>query len=427
MTGVLETAPGSTTPRAWLPMDVTDRCWAGVEFTRVHVGLDMPAPEQVRRALRTLATLSPEIGRWTTMAPPSWARLSADEMSDWLERVLRVSDERGASAARAIEVNDDPLGELPFRLVIGPDWLSLHQSHAIGDGQSVLMFLGQLLTQARSTEILPLRWTTVPARRRNRLIAHAVLRHLRSMPYVLGHRGELAGGTYEPAALRADSLDHVAMPFVSEPGFTTRLRTVRDEHFPQASVVGLTTVALRAALDQAIAPMRPGFECLYNTRSQADGTGAAWGNWSTGVYLRPADDLSPEDVTAAMRRARDLGLPSYAAAAQRLRGRRASGDSVQVVAPDGAPRLTMSYIREEVTTQTIPGVRVGEYVVSSRTRPNGLDSITSQAIEAAGRVALNMAFFPQVWSVDAVTRAVEAFFADPLDVVRGAQARRTRR
>lgn len=405
----------------WHELDPMDQAWCGVWYVRAFLDIDMPSPECFRRAVRGLAVESPAFGRWTTATPPRWRPVGEHELDAWLDRAVRVSAEPDVDDQRAFAVNADPLVDMPFRFVIGPNWISARVTHAIGDGYTINSLIGHLLRRAAADDPAP--WSYLSGGRRDRVIVRDVLAKLGTVPSAFRHRRELAGGTYEPASARAAAMRDLSLGLVSDAGFPALLREIRDELYPDASAAAVAMVGLRAAFATTLPEPRAGFECLFNTRSAKSAT--AWGNWSVGVYIHPHDDYSPEATSQEMIKVRDAGLPQIASASMRVRARRSSGNNVQVVAPEGVPRLTLSYTQEHATTNMIPGLRTGRSMVATLTTPNGVDTITVQAVELADRLSVSVSFYPEVWPREAVEGAVRLFLAHPRSVLSNRPARAT--
>lgn len=404
------------TASAWRPLDPLDRAWSGVGFVRAVTGIDAPAPEYVRDALLDLAVLAPELGRWTRDLPPRWRSIGSGELPAWLQRAFVASGEAGVGPQRAMELNLGPLSDVPLRVLAGPDWLSVRMSHTLGDGWTVDTVIAHLLRQATAPELLPLPWHVVSTRRRDAMLVRDIARRLPVLAHAVRHRRELAGGRYEPAGRAADLMvDHSYA--ITDGEFPGRVRALRDRLFPQASVAALTLTGLRAALAASSLPsLRPGFECLFNTRSPGDGTADAWGNWSAGVFVNPTDDLDPVAVNAEMKRVRESGLPVLARASLRARAHRSDATTITMPSAVGAPRLTMSYVNGRGLAAALPGLRP-DSEFGTWTRPNGTESITVQTVECLGRLSVGLSFFPDVWPADVVCGAVERFLRDPAPIL----------
>lgn len=412
-------APG---PR-WRDLDAIDRSWAGVAYVRAFTGVDVPGAPALRSALLDLARHRSEVGRWIDEAEPRWRPVDATEWDDWLDRSLAHDAEPGVTTQVGMERNLAPLAGPPIRVLAGPDWISVRASHTASDGWANLAFVGELLRRAAAFEAgqqaggADVPWTVFSSRRRDAIIVRETVRRLPTLAHAVRHRRELAGGEYEPASAAADSLADRTYA-LADPQVIGRVRELRAAWFPDASAAAVVMTGLRAALESADLPAcRPGFECLFNTRDERMGTATAWGNWSAGIYLRPADDRSPDAVSEEMRRVRASGLPELAHASLRARARRSSSATITMPKAEGAPRLTMSYTAGRLISDLVPGLRAGESEIGTWTRPNGTESITVQAIECAGRLTVGLSFFPDVWPADVVCGAVSAFLADPEPVL----------
>lgn len=410
----LDARPEVGDTQMWRELAPMDRAWCGVWYIRAFLELDLPSPERFRRAVRDLAVETPAFGHWRTVTPPRWRPVADHERGDWLDRVVVVSDEADVDDERAFELNFEPLDDVPFRFVVGPNWVSVRMSHAVGDGYTVNAVVGHLLRRASSDEAMTAPRSYLEPRRRDRMIVRDVATHPRTLVSALRHRRELAGGRYEPSTTRADAMPALSVLLLSAVGFPATLRAIRAESYQDASAAAVAMVGLRAAFAQCLPEPRAGFECLFNTRTAR--TATCWGNWSVGVYIHPADDYSPDATSREMVRVRNSGLPQLAAASLRARAKHADGATVQVVAPEGAPRLTLSYTQQHAM-DVIPGLRAGRSAVATWTTPNGVETITVQAVELAGRLSVGLSFYPDVWSREQVERAVRLFLDDPRAVL----------
>lgn len=422
--------PASATSDRWRPLAPLDRGWTGVVFTRSFVHLDVPEHARIVTAMEHLARTRPEVGRWLRADGSHWRPVRDDEIDVWLRGAVVAIDDADQSPAdleRISELNSAPLGELPLRLMVGPDWVSLTLSHVVGDAWSLNRLLGWVLTAARvdGPALPPVPWSVISSRRSDLLLVRRVLARPAAAWEAVRHRRELAGGTYEPAAVRADALPHATIHLASEPGASQRLRVLRDASFPGVSLSALVAVGLRVVLDDVLPAARPGFECIYNDRSEADGTAQAWGNFASGVYVRPDDDLAPAAVAAEIARVRRSGLSTLARLSLRLRGSRpvmqilrSRRRVVSMPRPEGRPRLTFSWMAAHLVDDAVPGLLPGRTLAGMHGRPNGVESISVHAIECAGRIHFGVGHVPAVWPTEVVRGAIERLAADPVAVLR---------
>lgn len=421
--------PAPSSSDRWRPLAPLDRGWTGVVFTRSFVHLDVPDHAGVVRAMAHLARSRPEIGRWLRADGSHWRRVRDDEVDAWLRGTVVCfdADQVPADLERISELNSAPLGASPLRLMVGPDWVSLTLSHVVGDAWSLNRLMGWVLAAARvdTPSALPVPWSVVSPLRSDLLLARRALSRPAAVWEALRHRRELAGGTYEPAAVRADALPYATIHLATEVGASQRLRALRDAAFPGVSLSALVAVGLRVVLDDVLPAARPGFECIYNDRTGSDGTQDAWGNFASGVYVRPDDDLVPAAVASEIARVRRSGLSTLSRLSLRLRGSRpvmrilrSRRRVVSMPRPEGRPRLTFSWMAAHLVDDAVPGLVPGRTLAGMHGRPNGVESISVHAIECAGRIHFGVGHVPAVWPTDVVRGAVERLAADPVAVLR---------
>ena len=393
--------------RFWRPGDPVDLTWRGIGYIRAYLRMDIPDATLIRRALARIATTSPQVGRWCH-SDGHWRPVTPGELEQWLDLHVIESPLPAISAELGFTLPPHLSARQRFSLMVGDDWLLVTADHEFGDGLTVDTFVAHLLRQARTETLLELPWRVVTGWERDRDIAAALLRSARSLPYVVRNRRELAGGAY---ALDEEHRTPTTVVAVSDPRFTAAVRDLRARHYPSASMAAMVIAGLRAGLARCLAEVRPGFECLYNTRRPSDRP-PLWGNWSVGLYVRPDDDQDPEAIAGAMAEVRHRGLPAYALAALRARGRHTTDIRGPSAAATGAPRLTVSYFGEH-TVAAIPGTRPGESLIATFSHPNGPDSIVVQAVELGGRLSLSAAFNLDVWPRSHVQEALRDFLASP--------------
>ncbi|MGZ4475516.1 MAG: hypothetical protein ACXVWW_07395 [Nocardioides sp.] len=391
----------------WRPGDPVDLAWRGIGYIRAYLRMDIPDAALIRRALRQIATISPQVGRWCH-PDGHWRPVGEREMDAWLDLHVFASPLHAIAPELAFTLPPHLRARQRFSVMVGDDWLLVTADHEFGDGLTVDTFVGHLLRQARSEETLELPWRVATAWERDRDIAAGLLRNARSLPYVVRHRRELAGGSY---AIDEQERTPTTVVALSDLRFTAAVRHLRDRLYPDASMAAIVIAGIRAGLARCVAEVRPGFECLYNSRRPHAGL-PLWGNWSAGLYVRPHDDHDPVAISEAMVEVRDRGLPAYALAAMRARGRHTIDTHAPSAAATGAPRLTVSYFGQH-TVAMLPGVRPGESLIATFSHPNGPDSISVQAVELGGRLSLSAAFNPEVWPRNHVQEALRDFLASP--------------
>ena len=402
-------------PEAGRRFDRTDAAWAGIDYTYVWLGLDLPPIAELRRALVTVMDLDPLIGarldlprcRYHPVAPADRAARAEELVTDALPDGLRPE-----TALNQFELD---LGSRPFLLFVGERDLVVRFAHAFGDAWSCNTLIKHLLAQARTDERLPLPWDTLAPVRRDVFALRWVLQRPRALLAALRHRGELSGGTYELASLRTlqEPLDHVAT--TSPAGFVQHLSAERKRRGFETSTAAIMLTGIRRHLTARGLPPLPGAEMLFDTRGGSKVTARAFGNWAAGVYVNPTDDDDLQAVGAEFRRVRDAGFPFLAAAAARRRaGLQSRGDKL-VLAPLGRPRLTLTHLNRGGPQLGMPWLADNaDHHVLSGCAPNGLETILIGGREMEdGRLGLSLSFHPAGWPSDVIRSVVEAFMDDP--------------
>lgn len=386
---------------AWRPVDPSDRAWSHHTSRWAFGGVRLASAERIRAALGELAE-DPCIGvrfDWER------GRVRSVEVADrnaWVDEVLHVG---------WTPVAEEPLGDLPFRLVLGPDWFHLEKAHGWGDGWSSFTFLAELFATS-SGRPSPRTWTRMGSAHRDLMTACGVARRPVAAVRAVAHRHEHRGGDVEPRSLRAEALRPSSVHHGSSINFPAQVRALRDEFHPGASTFATFVVGLRLALAAVLPAPRPGVEVAFDNRADVPGADREFGNWSSSVYLRPSDDCSPSALSEAIRDARRRRLPFLSIAAGRVRARSGAVLGRDVNAPTGAPRLTVTTLRARGPLGRIPHDpdAINTQVMAA---PNGIEAISVHLLELGGRWHVSLNFYPDVWDAAAVRSALTSFLSEP--------------
>lgn len=402
----------SSRPSGWRVMASDDAGWHGIESVRMFLDIEVPPFARVRHAMRQLSAET-GIVCWYDRSRPLVKDVQPEDVEGWLDRVLVETSQPVQDVELAVAMQAAPLDDLPIRIMVGPTWVTIRQSHAVGDGWSSINLIAQVLRQASSDRPLDLPWTSLRPGRRALVAARVLSRHPGTVLRAVARRKQLRGGHYELASQETAGLHPTVLYRRSPRGFSDALRTLRDEHFAGSSVAAMTLVGLRTALATELPAPRPGVECVFDNRREARASRNAFGNWSAGVYLTSSDDTSPVAVSQSMATARRTALPVVSSAAARARAMRGISAARTVAVSVGAPRLTLSFTQGHGPLGSFPGIDDLTSTVALATTPNGPESITLTAADLRGTLHLSVSYYPQVWDRGSVGRAVDRFFGDP--------------
>jgi len=403
----------------WHRPDPTDAYFA-YDMEHVLFGLDLPSLDALRRGVAAMAQVNPGIFRVTESASGRWRAFSRPELRDAPERLVTSSDAIGPEGAMGT-VLATTLRGVNFRLLHGPDWLGLRVSHAaLFDGVSTFTMLAGLL----SPGVAPQSVQVVPGPRRDAMLAGYLATHPVAVRAAAVHRARLASTRLAPAP--ATPVEPPAFTHVHSSGqLPRRLRELRDECWPTASVGAVLLVGFRAGLAQAGVTPHAGAEVLMDVRRYFPSPRPIFGNWAAGVHVRAVDDYSPTSVTRATQAAARAGLPVAAMAAGRVLGRLRASTTLDrpVPSPMGAPRISFTFLGAHSVAARLPWRTDRTAFTVERTRPANAEAITLVAKEIGGRFSFTASHYESVWPAAVVRAALTRFLDDPLQVIRSAADR----
>ena len=394
-------------------LDRTDAAWAGLEFTYVFFGLALPPLADVRRALAMVMEVDPLIGSRIDLVRGTYHPVEAAYVQRRTRELVTDGVPPGLRPETALDNLDVDLGDAPFRLLVGQGELAVCWSHALGDAWSCFTFIKHLLEQARTPHRLPLTWDSIASRRRDLLVAWSVIRRPGSVVRAVRRREEFSGGRYELASLRTSGERHHTSLSTSDADFLTDLARSRARRGVRTTTASIVLTGLRKHVAHRLATPVPGAEIIFDTRSLSAETHRAFGNWVAGVYVRPDDDGSVESVAAAAKEIRQRGYPFIAAAAARRRARPRSAADRMVLAPQGRPQLTLTFLNRGGPQQGYLWHPDRQHFLVGSGPPNGLDTLMIGGREREGRLDLSLDHYPSHWDTEAVQQVIEDFFADP--------------
>lgn len=399
----------------WHRLDPTD-AYFSYETQHVYVGLETPAEGDLRSAVRRMAAVNPHLFRYSDGT--RWRLFTPQELADAPERlVVRESAQQPEEGLRTIA--GQPLDGSNFRVHLGPDWLGLRVAHGVlFDGVTIGLLLQSLLgAEAPEPAIV------VPGWRRDRLLATYLATHPRAVRAAQAYRRQIgAEGFAPPLPAPADSpvVTHARSEAVDLP----TLRSLRDTHWPGASIASVVLAGVRAAMAQVDLPARSSAEVLFDVRGYFNGVRPWFGNWAAGVQLQAADELDPIVMTRAIKATAASGLPVAAMAAGRLFARFGSSGALDrpVPKPIGAPRISYTYMGGHSSQGRVPWRSEGPTWLLERTRPANAEALTVVGKEVQRTLVLNVSHYESVWPARLVREALELFLADPVGVIRTTQA-----
>ncbi len=346
-----------------------------------------------------------------------WRQLSTVEFAAHVEdAVIAVGEPTADAVARHLV--GVRLADRPLVLAVGGGFVGLKLSHAVGDGRVVNAVLPALIRAAARR---------VPAQQpppSGRLpLVRAALHHFGR------HPGRVPGAlvvSRPPGDAPGDAVEWRADPDYVSIGSTnalTDIRSFRDRRLPGVSTAAIQFAALAAALERTGLPPRgPGVVVLVDAWRYLPAGYGADGNFSWGLYLRPASLTDPKAVHEALTTQLYAGS-ALAALALRTGRLLLSPGAPPLPAPDRVPaeprpRLSLTHIGRLDAYLDLPWACPPEQRRNiSVPTTSGPEAITASFSELAGVLHLNLSFHRSTFDSRAVREAAELACRHPVQAL----------
>jgi hypothetical protein len=234
----------------------------------------------------------------------------------------------------------ESLGDRPFRFSLGPNWATLHFSHALGDAGTVWPLFMGLLDPARLAEVVvpasdpafPLTtalWHTFgrrPSRARTALHGERP-----TFPLQVSRTRPLRPGVTQVVSRRSDA------------GYRRSLARHRKEVAPEASVVGMLVARAVAAAAKHGLRSFDGVSVVADGRRYLPTRKFASGNFTAGAYLAVGDPGDPTAVSRAIEAYTGSARPLLTLTMMALRARRGPLTEPVWDEPDEGPNCLVSF------------------------------------------------------------------------------------
>ncbi|WP_126688208.1 hypothetical protein [Nocardioides ferulae] len=405
-------------------MPVRDRTWARFATVRAAGPVAPPDAETLRAQLRELARLDPG-HPWLCRVDLTRGRLrpvTGSALDAFVDAVVREIDGDPGPERLAREQLAEPLGELPFRLVLGRSSVALRSAHLLGDGAVVDRWFPALLAGGGASALRRRDTSRSP-------LLRAGLRRFGRHPLDAVRAVRGAFPLAPPAPPRTREVPELGVPEVvtaTVPAAeVARLRAARDEGRTRASVAAQLMSRTAAALARH-GVVAEGALVMMDCRRYLGPGAAVTGNFAAGPYL-DVDATNAEAMAAALARATDDAVPLVLLAAATARTgalglRRRLGGSPGVVSPSRVgvpvqPRLTLSY-QGRLALDDLPWLdrKAARYLQAAQ--PAGPEGITVAFAPTSAGTQLTATAHPDVFD-PALLRAALAEVAG--EAVAGAQ------
>lgn len=397
-----------------------DRHWTSTRTARVVGPVLPPRADALRTALLRLAERDPGHPFLSRLRPNGTCeQVSRADLAAHVSGCVSEDPQLTARSSPAVAAQLLPRRAEPLQIVVGPQHLAIGASHVLGDGRSMNLLLGKLLTEAvpdlsavagrtRTSDVLRLLGGNV-ARQPQTLIAAARARR-RARAAIQAERA--------PSSMIPTSCDFRVLYQRVDRGTIDELRRWRDATGTSASMAALLSSLWFRAVAGHVGDLPDGFWFLVDTRRYGSPAFAeTWGNFAQSVYLRPPSLLDAGDAGRAVRAVLDSTWPLVALT---LAGRRAGTPTSP---PVGGERVQsqrayyLSHVAGSAATREWPWTGSADTAVFlSAATPAGPRSVTVQFRELAGTMHVT-ATCTASDPIAATLPLVLAALADPMALV----------
>lgn len=400
-----------------------ERAWLPLEYIRTVGPVFGVTVESMRNALIGLHAADPTHRAVSRLdrSGARWQHMDADAFRDYVEEaVTDLGDWSVDFDAMTRQLQAEPRGHHPVRIVIGAGYVALKISHAYGDAGPVNTLLRELIQAANQG-----RAAAVPPSKRHRTALPKALWKAFGMRPGRWKRGLAFPKPphEEPAALQPWTADLTVRTARSGQALA-QMRQWRDDHAPGVTTSAITFAAFTAALrDLGLDPDMTGGTFLADGRRYLDQGVSIDSNFCMGPYLSPPSLVDPmaihKTLKAELATGRILGMMFLREGKILVSGAPGLPDPFPTeITTQPRPRLTFSNQGRHDVLADLPWTVEPEWRVNmSVPTLNGPEGITLTTSEMNGVLHLEATFHASTFDSALVSRALELVCLDPAGLI----------
>ncbi|MGR7023752.1 hypothetical protein [Geodermatophilus sp. URMC 62] len=317
----------------------------------------------------------------------TWERVSRPNLAAHVSNLVSEDPQLTARSAPALGAQLLPHRAEPLQIVVGPEHVAVGASHVLGDGRSMTLLLGKLLTEAVPD------LSAVAGRTQTSDVLRLLGGHVARQPQTLITAARAR--RQARAAIQAERASSPTIPTSCDfrvlyqrvhRGPIDALRRWRDATGTSVSMAALLSSLWFRAVAEHVGDLPDGFWFLVDTRRYGSPAFAEiWGNFAQSVYLRPPSLLDAGDAGRAVRAVLDSTWPL---AALTLGGLRAGTPTPSPAVGEGVwcqRAYYLSHVAGSAATREWPWTGSADTAVFlSAATPASSRSVTVQFRELAG-------------------------------------------
>ena len=398
--------------RAWLPLEYirTVGPLAGVTAARLRAALiGLHAADPTHRAVSRLDRSGT---RWLHMDADNFAAYVRDAVTD-------LGDGPAEADAMSRQLQAEPRGHHPVRILVGGGFVAMKVAHAYGDAGPVNALLRELIRAAveeRAAQI-------PPQRRHPMALPAAWWRQFRS-PSRWRQALKMSRTPYIETAASRPWTPGLTVETARSADVLGKMRSWRDNHAPGVTTSAITFAAFAGALRElGLDPDLSGATFLVDARRYLDKHVNIDSNFCFGPYLRPGALTDPAAIQAALKAELATGGMLTMMLLREAKLAVTGAPGMPSPYPTEAPaepraRLTFSNQgRHDVLADLPWAVEPAGRVNHSVPTLSGPEGITLTTSEMGGVLHLEATFHASTYNPALVARALELVCQNPAALV----------
>jgi O-antigen/teichoic acid export membrane protein len=414
---IMSTTPLTLRERAWLPLEYirTVGPLTGVTAARLRTALiGLHAADPTHRAVSRLDRTG---AQWQHMDARAFAAYVREAVTD-------LGDGPADFDAMTRELQAEPRGHHPVRILAGGGYVAMKVAHAYGDAGPVNTLLRELVRAAGEERAAVI----APSERNRWALPKAWWKQFGTKPGRWKQGLSFARPPHQPATPTRPWAPGLTVETARSADVLGQMRTWRDQYAPGVTTAAITFAAFTAALRElGLNPDLSGGTFLADARRYVDQGVSIDSNFCMGPFLSPASLTDPQAIhttlKAELATGRILTMMLLREGKIAVTGAPGLPDPYPAeVAVEPRPRLTFSNQgRHDVLADLPWAAEAATRINQSVPTLNGPEGITLTTSEMGGVLHLEATFHASTYDPAVVARALRLVCTDPAALIMAAR------
>jgi O-antigen/teichoic acid export membrane protein len=404
-------------------LTLRERAWLPLEYIRTVGPLTGVTAERLRNALiglhaadpahRAVSRLDRAGAKWLHMDAPAFAAYVREAVTD-------LGDGPADFDAMTRELQSEPRGHHPVRILAGRGYVAMKVAHAYGDAGPVNTLLRELILAAGDERA----GVIAPSERNRWVLPKAWWKQFGTKPGRWKEGLSFARPPQHPEPPMRPWTAALTVRTARSAEVLGKMRTWRDEYAPGVTTSAITFAAFASALRElGLNPDLSGGIFLADARRYVDQGVSIDSNFCMGPFLSPANLTDPQAIHATLKAelatGRILTMMLLREGKIAVTGAPGLPEPYPEQAPmEPRPRLTFSNQgRHDVLADLPWAVDASGRVNQSVPTLTGPEGITLTTSEMGGVLHLEATFHTSTYDPAVVARALELVCTDPAALV----------